>query len=332
MEVECVRYVIIRLSSIGDIVLTTALPRCIKTQINKAHIDFITKQEYIPLLQNNPYIDNVIPYEAAKDYIWSDCNVIDLQNNHKSRALYKHSCPSFFRYRKKNWQKFLFVHFKINLIKKQSVVEKYFDVAKNYGSQYDGKGLEYWLPQEVRLLEPELNTKRMYAIAPGAKHKTKQWLPEHFAKLLALIAENDTEAEFVLLGGQEDAASANAILSDSAISPSLRTKIQNYVGKTNFDDLVRLLDASMVLITNDTGVMHIAAARKRPIVAIFGSTTADFGFAPFGTDYIICETDLKCRPCSHIGSNKCKRKDFACMRNVSPEKVLESVMKIIIKN
>jgi len=179
-------------------------------------------------------------------------------------------------------------------------------------------------------------------------------LPEYFAELILLLSKK-YDAKFYLLGGKDDKKNCDLIIekiyskitnnnptdifnseikviNNKIVSIKHPIEIINNSGKTSIIETTRLIDKYDLLITNDTGIMHIGAARKLPIVAIFGSTVSSFGFAPFGTKYKICEVDLKCRPCTHIGQKECPKKHFNCMKLLKPEMVLEAVIRCLLTN
>jgi heptosyltransferase-2 len=145
-------------------------------------------------------------------------------------------------------------------------------------------------------------------------------LPEYFVELIHKINEKYF-CEFHLLGSA-DAIDISKYITDNTNKNNI--EITNHSGETSILDVVRILDKSNVLISNDTGILHLGTARKIPVVAIYGSTTTEFGFTPYRTPHTICEVELKCRPCSHIGRKKCSRKHFNCMRLLYPEIVFSN--------
>ena len=133
--------------------------------------------------------------------------------------------------------------------------------------------------------------------------------------------------EFTLLGGEDDIQIGVQIC--DSISKDEDLRIDNTIGSTSIFDVVRIVDSSDVLICNDTGIMHIGASRLKPVLAIFGSSVREFGFVPYRTKFEICEIELRCRPCSHIGKSKCGRGHFYCMKKLTPDFVLSKFEKLI---
>jgi heptosyltransferase-2 len=334
-KIEKRNFCIIRLSSMGDIVLTTALVRCIKKQYPNANVTFIVGEQFVEILQHNPYIDTLVRYDKATDKLLTnpqlspDCKIIDLQNNHRSHRICKQFSGDVVQFNKQHLKKLLLVHCKKNLFDSKNIAERYIDTA---GINNDGEGLELWLPEEVKASvyppssKTNANEMLTFAVAPAAMHGTKQWLPERFVELIVLLAQK-YNANFYLLGGKNDFDLCEEICSNVLQSrPSIN--IANHSGKQSIIDTARLLDECSLLITNDTGVMHIAAARRMDIVAIFGSTVPELGFTPYKTKHTICQVKLKCRPCTHIGRSECPKHHFICMEQITAVNVFEKIIEM----
>jgi heptosyltransferase-2 len=319
----------------GDVVLTTALIRCIRNTYPDATIDFVVAQPYAELLRHNIHIDHVYVYDKSNDEtnkelhssLSKDYNIIDLQNNFRSIEFRSKLGKVVATMPHRRFQKLALVWFKFNLFDGRNIADIYIDTAKKLGITNDTNGLEIWLPEEKehRNYAPNSRVNNIdkpicFAIAPGAKHKTKQWSANNFAKLIHAINEN-REAEFHILGGEEDCSESEIITSEC-----MDLQVYDHCGQTSLLDTVRILDKCDMLISNDTGVMHLGAARHLPIIALFGSTVPAFGFTPYRTEYKICEVQLKCRPCSHIGKDSCKYGHFNCMKLLTPEAVLAKII------
>lgn len=337
------KFLIIRLSSIGDIVLTTALIRVLRNQYKDAQIDFLTDKAFKDILINNPYIDNLILYDKTKSIkdnsiikkdLDTDYNIIDLQNNLRS-ILFRKSLGSYVKLNKKIIQKFRLVHFKNKPKSISSIPIDYINSAAKFNIKYDDQGLEFWLPDEKQSnvyppnLRQDIYKLNRIAVAPGAKHFTKRWNSNYFVELINKINSNYNNIEFYLIGGKDDKAVCQEIFNKTkTINSSIN--IVDYSGQTSLIATASIIDKVNLMISNDTGVMHIAAARKIPVTAIFGSTTKDFGFSPFGVPYIICENNnLTCRPCSHIGRHSCPKGHFDCMNKLTAENVFSDLQQFI---
>jgi heptosyltransferase-2 len=213
----------------------------------------------------------------------------------------------------------------------RQIPEIYFDAVSEYEITDDGKGLELWLSgdKESGRYRPfsdkiKKEDKVKVAIAPGAFHSTKRWLPERYAELINVI-KNKYDAEIIIIGGKADIEVTENIKRLSGI------EVIDKSGSDSIISTAEVIDECDLLITNDTGVMHIAAARQVPIVAIFGSTVKNFGFVPFRVKNVIVEKDIPCRPCTHIGRESCPKGHFDCMKKISVDDVLNAV-EILMKN
>jgi heptosyltransferase-2 len=170
--------------------------------------------------------------------------------------------------------------------------------------------LDYFIPQKDIVLFSHLPATHVHGfitIAIGAAHNTKK-LPVHKLKELCSLIDQPV----ILLGGKEDAVIANEIASTDPI------KIYNACGKFNLNESADLVRKSGLLVTHDTGMMHIAAALQKPTVSVWGNTVPEFGMDAYYGNYEIEHAkfgiqDLPCRPCSKIGYDKCPLKHFKCM-------------------
>jgi heptosyltransferase-2 len=339
-NISNIKILIIRLSSIGDIILTTHLLRNLKKYFVNSEIYYITLNNYSALVESNPYCSKIIMYNkkwsksGLRDFIAGlikDYNfdlIIDLQGNSRSKEITTKLSGQKYIIDKRRLYKLCLVNLKKNIFHKiSSIPEIYFDSIRELEIIDDNKGLEFWLPEE-NSSNIYLHGKRIYnkkdiykiVIAPGAHFKTKRWLPEYFIET-AEILKTRFKCEFLVIGGKDDLEICNFI--------SLAINAVNYSGKNDIIQTARLIDKSDLLITNDTGVMHIAAARQTPVAVIFGSTVKDFGFTPFRCPNVVIEKDLYCRPCSHIGRNFCPLWHFNCMSSVTPQFAVEKIIELL---
>lgn len=331
------KIIIIRLSSMGDIVLTTKLIRNIKSNFPSSNLDFVASDEYLDCLNYNPYIDNILVYQKnnnsnhleIRNYI-SKSNydlIIDLQKSHRSKFITQNSNSKIVYFDKRRLFKYLLVYPKIKLKSQiKPIAELYCDtlISSYENVIIDNKGLEFWFENEKEYKETIINNpqknKLRIAIAPAAHFKTKQWLPENFIELIELLNKK-LRTEIYLLGGKQDYELCEMI--------AQRTGAINYAGKLSIIESAIKIDASDLLITNDTGLMHIGSARQIPTVVFYGSTTPDLGFIPYKNKNIIIQQEMWCRPCSHIGRNKCPLIHFNCMKKITPKLAFNKILKFI---
>lgn len=311
-----VRFLVVRFSSIGDIVLTTPVLRHLKKQVEHAEIHYLTKAAYVPLLEANPYIDHIHSFDgdiksciaklksAEIDYI------IDLHNNARSARIKFALKRMDFTVHKLNWKKWLYVTFKSNRLPDRHMVDRNLDTIKSFISERDSQGLDYFIPRgneiEAKSLPPAFR-QGYIGLSIGAQHRTKMLPLESLVDLCGLLNH-----PVVILGGPGDQATGEAIVS------SLPDKeIYNACGKFSIHQSASLVRQATVLITHDTGLMHIGAAFQKKIISVWGNTVPRFGMYPYRSDSgsLLFEVNgLKCRPCSKIGHKQCPRKHFKCMK------------------
>jgi ADP-heptose:LPS heptosyltransferase len=320
------KFLIIRFSSIGDIVLTTPVVRCLKQQLPNAELHYLSKKSFKSILENNPFIDKL----HLLDNNWSEVllalkaegfdYIIDLHRNLRTakvkRALRDVPAVSF---NKLNLHKWLLTAFKINLLPDVHIVDRCLETVKQFGVLNDGKGLDYFIPanDEVSLTElPIPHQLGFYGLVIGAALNTKKLPIEKLKELCSKINH-----PIILLGGPEDRAAGDAIAAIDDI------KIYNACGKFNLNESADLVKKAKLIITHDTGLMHIAAAFNKPIISIWGNTVPTFGMTPYygiqKVNNIMAEVKgLYCRPCSKIGYKKCPLGHFKCMNRQDIDQIV----------
>lgn len=311
------KFLLIRFSSIGDIVLTTPVIRCLKEQVPGAEVHFLTKEQYRILVKDNPYVDKVQVLDSSWELMMHQLQyedydyIIDLHHNLRTlrikRAL---KTAQSFSFDKLNIEKWLFTTFKINRLPDVHIVDRYLDTVKSFGVVNDHKGLDYFYPDEDRVMAKDLPVSHLFGfvgVVIGAALATKKMPTHKLAELCTAI-----HYPIVLLGGPEDQATGDAIAATDPI------RIYNACGKFSLNESADLVHRAHLIITHDTGLMHIAAAFKKPIVSIWGNTVPAFGMGPYYGDATVkseCSevTGLRCRPCSKIGYKQCPKGHFKCM-------------------
>jgi ADP-heptose:LPS heptosyltransferase len=327
------KVLVLRFSSIGDIVLTTPVVRTLKTQLEDSEVHYATKLQYRELLETNPYIDKVHYLNTKLPYLIEELKaegfdvVIDLHHNLRTLRIKRALGVRSFSYRKLNIQKWLMVNFKINKLPAIHIVDRYMETVKPLGVKMDALGLDFfipdkdevpieWLPEEFR------NGYVVYAI--GAQHATKRLPLQRMIELCDKI-----NRPIILLGGKEDFETGEVIASffkrlpgDAATEEVLeqlnkKTVVYNACGKFTLNQSASVARQARYVFTHDTGLMHISAAFKKEVISIWGNTIPAFGMYPFRTKFTVIENNrLDCRPCSKIGFQKCPRGHFKCMNSV----------------
>ena len=311
------KILIIRFSSIGDIVLTTPIIRCLKTQVPGAQIHFAVKKSFLPVVESNPYIDKIHMLENDLHALIAELKqehfdyIVDLHKNTRTiRIKNALSDATDFSFNKINIEKWLLTALKINILPKKHIVDREFAAVKHFHVHNDGKGLDYFISEKDVVKETDIPTSHMHGyigVVIGAAHATKKLPVEKLKELCTKINH-----PIILLGGKEDAGAAQQI---ACVDP---VKIYNACGKFNLNESADLVRKAKIIISHDTGLMHIAAAFKKPIISVWGNTIPEFGMYPYYGDAQIPNfkfqiSNLRCRPCSKIGYNKCPKKHFNCM-------------------
>lgn len=312
-----VKFLILRFSSIGDIVLTTPVVRCLKKQMPEAEIHYFTKSKFEFLLSDNPYIDKVWLLDKSASEVLSQLKnekfdyIIDLHRNIRTlRIKWTLGVPSF-SFEKLNVQKWLMTQFKINYLPATHIVDRCLDTLKTFNISNDGEGLDYFIPYKDQVeLDwlPETHRKSYVAYAIGGQHFTKKMPAPRMIELCRKINH-----PVVLLGGPEDFEAGETIrlaLGDA--------QILNACGKYNFNQSASLIQKALIVFSHDTGLMHVAAAFRKKVYSIWGNTIPEFGMYPYRTAFEKLEVKgLDCRPCSKIGHSKCPKGHFKCMNDIS---------------
>ncbi|MFT6745838.1 MAG: ADP-heptose:LPS heptosyltransferase [Glaciecola sp.] len=324
MSKHQVKILVLRFSSIGDIVLTTPVLRNLKKALKNVELHYLTKSSFCSLLEHNPYVDKLWHFNKELDEVLPQLigenfdYVVDLHKNIRTLRLKKQLKSKSFSFDKLNVNKFLLTALKINRMPKDHIVDRYLGAVKSLNVGNDGEGLDYFTdPASAgKFLELSKILPTKYAVVViGAAHNTKVPTVKKYREILKAI-----DKPIVLIGGEKDYTIAEKIEERSTVS------IYNYCGKTNLDMSALLIKNAELVITPDTGMMHVAAAYKTPTVSLWGNTVPEFGMTPYYGDndvpFLISEVkNLSCRPCSKIGYNDCPKKHFKCTEELDVNQI-----------
>ncbi|MCX7987572.1 MAG: glycosyltransferase family 9 protein [Bacteroidales bacterium] len=318
-----VKFLVVRFSSIGDIVLTTPVIRGLKTQVEDAEVHFVTKKAFLSVVANNPYIDKIHLFDNDLNALVDNLRteefdyIIDLHHNLRSFLLKRRLNIIAFSFNKVNFQKWLRVVLKIDVLPRKHIVDRYLETCYLFDVVNDGKGLDFFIDpsNEVNLLQlPESFRQGYVAMVIGAQHATKQMPDEKLGRLCSLL-----QYPVIILGGNDSVEKAKAIMNFAVGNGKNIFEIYDACGKFNLQQSASLVRQAGVVITHDTGLMHIAAAFHKPIVSLWGNTIPEFGMYPYVEEeknFIFETKGLWCRPCSKIGYKKCPLGHFKCMNNI----------------
>jgi len=326
------KILLIRFSSIGDIVLTTPIIRTLKKQTG-CEIHILTKKKYSQLFFGNPSVSHIHVFEKSPDECMAALLkenfdvIIDLQKNFRALKVKRRLGVASYSFPKLNMKKWLLVNTRINRMPDLHLVDRYFMAVKELGVTNDNLGLEFFIPEkeEVNPLEMASMLSNGYiAMVIGGQHLTKIFPPEKAAELISRLA-----LPVVLLGGPEDKQRG-----DEMIRLCQHAKMLNTCGTLSLNQSASLVRQAMLVITNDTGLMHIAAAFRKPILSIWGNTVPEFGMYPYmpGKEHlfeIAQVAGLSCRPCSKLGFSKCPKKHFMCMMDQDIDRMVEQSTRLL---
>ena len=318
------KILIIRLSSIGDIVLTSPVVRAIKQQLPYAEVHFLLKKQFQGVMENNPYISKIHHYLGKKATLTTLQNehfdyVVDLQHNLRSKQIVKGLRVAHSRLHKLNVKKWLLVNLKIHAMPNIHIVDRYFNAVKTLQVVNDNQGLDFFIPktEEVDTGDfPAVFEDGFVAVALGGAHQTKRIPLEKVVEICRILYK-----PVILLGGNDVAEMGDEI------ENRLGDRVYNACGKFSLNESASILKHCDCLLTGDTGMMHIGAALNVPIASLWGNTVPEFGMYPYMRDrnmFRLFEVHaLKCRPCSKLGYKKCPHKHFKCMNGIEAQEVAD---------
>ena len=315
------KILVIRFSSMGDIIYTTPVVRCLKKQLKDTEVHFLTKPAFKYIYDNNPYVDKLLllkptlaetieEIKAEKyDYI------IDLHNNLRTSLIKLRTGIKSSTYKKQRIRKWLSLKFHVKLVPPIHLVERYLKTVKFLGVKNDGQPIDYYVKAEhdLKKLLPVSHQNNFVAFIIGATHFTKRMPNE---KIISICRE--ITRPVVLLGGEDVKANGNEIA--NAIGPN----IYNACGITSLDESVFLVSKAKKVLGFDTGLTHIAEAFNNPIASIWGGTVPELlGVQPYMVkEAEVIGIELSCRPCSKFGLEKCPLGHFKCMNNIPESAVV----------
>lgn len=322
---------VIRLTSLGDVILATSAVRALHAAYPDACIDVAVDTAYQEVWSHNPHVHRVYAAEKGKD---AELNVpaydlvVDLQKNKRSSRIIgrvRSVCsPKVVTYSKHRLEKLAFVYLKHKPRVITHVVDRYAEPLRQVGVSCEGLDPELWTSagrattQSRQTRESALRI----GIAPGAQHATKRYPPELMAQLVRTLVL-DHHADVVTIGGPADQLLCDEIISLAGVS------VARADGATSLAGTLDVLTGLDALVSCDSAAVHMASACKVPVVVVYGSTAPEFGFTPYKVDHsIVQNTGLNCRPCTHIGRSTCPKGHFHCMTRISPDTIVEAVLQL----
>ncbi|MEP6745566.1 MAG: glycosyltransferase family 9 protein [Gemmatimonadota bacterium] len=327
------RILLVRFSSMGDILLTSALVRVLRARHPEAHIAFLVKAQFAPLVNESPRLSEVITYRDGDPLLplarelrdRRFTHLLDLHGSLRSRALHLLAPGRWREYSKRRVVREILIRLKRNVYHDTvPEAERYFDAAEGLDVRPDGQGLEFFVSAaavaevDAWLATRGLTGQRFTLLGPGAAHFSKRWPPEHWTALAAALARGGRA--LVVTGGGAEREVGDAIVA-AARAARADVRAENSAGEFALQETGALLQRAEALAVGDTGVMHMATAVGAPIVALMGPTVRPFGFFPYQANATILERNLYCRPCSAFGGPTCPERHHRCLREILPAEV-----------
>jgi lipopolysaccharide heptosyltransferase II len=333
------KILVVRLSSIGDIILTTPLLRSVRNAFPAAEITYVVKKEFVELLSYSPYIDHLITFDKSKGFkelrmlknrLQSQKFDIFLDIHKNLRSRYLRIClhaKQITSYSKQIFNRTLLIWFHINRYKHiKPVYMRYFESVKDFGIDYDGGGTEVFVPenklQQIKKLLEDTGYKAenpLVVLCPSATYSNKRWKAGGFVETAnSLIRKKG--AFIVLLGGGKDMELCGEI------ETNIGNNVVSFSGRLSLIESAALLKHSKLVIANDSGLLHLAQSQKVPVIGIYGATTRELGYFPIEQNSIVIENNISCRPCTHNGLNRCPKKHFNCMNEIDAARVINAAL------
>jgi heptosyltransferase-2 len=327
------RILVIRLSSMGDILLTTPVLRLLHHHCPEAKLEFLVQAAYQDLLRVHPCIDRLVLLQKGQTLRQTLHTlrqtrydlVLDLHRTLRSRLLYHGlSARHKLAYNKRTLRRALLVHLGWNTLRAMTPVPAlYAAPLRRLGitaalptlEMHLAPGSQEAMRAHLARVFPAGRGRPLLALAPGARWPTKRWPVERFAAVAQELA-GPQQAAVVILGDADDTPLAQDICH------RLSVPVLDSTGTLSLMQTAALLQHCRLLLSNDSGLMHLATALKVPVVAMFGPTVQEFGFYPFQAQAQVVSTALACRPCSTKGSARCPRGHHHCMQQVTSAQVL----------
>ena len=320
------KILVIRFSSMGDIIYTTPVVRCLKKQIPGAEVHFLTKPAFKYIYDNNPYVDKLLLLRSTLSATINEIKaenyeyIIDLHNNLRTAIIKLRTGIRSSTYQKQPIKKWLSLKFKLKLIPPVHLVDRYLKTVTFLGVVNDGQPIDYYIKADHQLnnLLPVSHQNEYVAFVIGATHFTKRMPNE---KIISICRQLNSPV--VLLGGNDVKANGDII------AGAIGATVYNACGITSLDESVFLVSKAKSIIGFDTGLTHIAEAFDKPIASVWGGTTPDLlGVQPYMVkDVLVTGVDLPCRPCSKFGLEKCPLGHFKCMYDIPNDDMINFINK-----
>ena len=328
------KILILRLSSIGDIVLTQPVPRVLKDKFPDSRIDYLTKPVYKGVVEAFGCIDNIYEWEDKKNAIRIIRKnkydlVIDLHSKLNTSIIkFLSGTKKLITVNKRHWYRWALTK-KVVKQPNESISNIYLKTLQKIGIDIINFAPVLYPKKVLKKVIHQLyddngidRKRKLVGIFPGALHYTKQYSTTDLAKFINLVPDK-YRCHFLILGTKEDNKFAEKIIERTGV------RVYNLCGTANIPELIALIDTLDIIISNDSGPMHIAAALKKPQIAIFGGTHSKLGFSPLNYNAVVLQANLPCQPCSVHGLERCPLGTMACMKAITADHLLSVFEELI---
>ncbi len=316
----------------GDLVVTTPILRALHEQLG-AEVHLVTRAAFAPIVAHAPYVHQV--------HLWGDGAVgllraeafdlvVDLHGSIRSHLLRMRLGVESIGFRKRNLEKTLLSR-GIDLLGAEHLVDRYFGAVHTIGVTDDEAGLDYFTTKaelgRAGVLT-EAFSEGYVAIVLGATHFTKRMSAELVAGILM-----GSPKPVVLLGGSDVVALAEEVL--AKVTGQEAPRVLNLCNALELRDSIAVLAKAAAVVAGDTGLMHVSAALRRPMVVVWGNTSPAIGMYPrypihaLGLYRNAEVLGLECRPCSRIGFPACPRGHFRCMLDQRADKIVAQLEEVL---
>jgi heptosyltransferase II len=338
------KFLILQTAFVGDVILSLPLVQVLKKKYPDSEIDFLCIPKTAPLLEGNPYINEIILYDkhSKEKHIDSFIDIVKKLRSKKYDVVF--TIQRFLRStlisklsgarRTVSYDKstLSFLYSDRVVYEKKHEILRVLDLLKPLGITINEFVKPELFPsaEDVKIVDDiikGLNVKSksdLIAVAPGSVWFTKRYPRLKFINLLNICDKE--KFKVALIGGDDDRK-----LCESIIKSTTNNEVYNFAGKLSFLQSAELIGRSCLLVTNDSAPLHLANAVGTRVIALFGSTVRDFGFYPFGNKDVLLEVNgLKCRPCTNHGKQYCPIETFDCMNGIEEEKIYEKIKETLL--
>ena len=333
MDLQVKSILAIQTAFIGDLIMTTLLFQGLKQIFPEASIDLVVNSRYRSLMDNNPYIRQVVGFDKSRHKVWNLLQLIRLIRSNRydlavSKQIHLSSSLMMFlggiKTRVGSSEQLLLTH-PVTFTPGIHIREQVGMLLETISDgSYDLQTRLYPSADDEAVAAGYLRNSGRFrlGIAPGSVWETKKWPKEYY---LEVIRELAGEADIYLIGG----GGGDMALCDEITRTGAQATIINTAGKLSLLQSAALIGKLGLMLCNDSAPLHMANAMKTPVFAIFGPTVKRFGCYPYQPYDKMIEIDLYCRPCASHGGRRCPEKHFRCMKEISPSQVTGDIRSFI---